>query len=103
MNYPERITINVTEQDIIRGVPDDVCKCPIARALKRKLHIKHDTPETVMAGVRARIDALTVHDNIYGPWDTFYITTDESIRFMENFDHGKSVKPQKFTFERGTV
>lgn len=95
MEYPEKITINVTEQDIIKGVQDDVLHCPIARAVNRKFHMK--------MGVRAAIEMITIHDNVYGPWETYYITTDESIRFMESFDHGKSVKPQKFTFERGTV
>lgn len=33
---PKKLTINVTEEDIKKGVPGDPCRCPISRALKRQ-------------------------------------------------------------------
>lgn len=35
MKKSSRITYEVTEQDIIRGVPGDNFRCPVARAMKR--------------------------------------------------------------------
>lgn len=81
------VDVNVTDDDIKKGIRGSSCYCPVALAIKRELKI------TQVVGVTTR----------------FVYTTDSSCKlpeyvgdFIRNFDIGYNVDPIKFrlTFSR---
>ena len=66
--------IQVTQKDIDRGVPRDALRCPIALALQRELGV-----DNIAVGRTFTHDA----------WDVF----------VQDFDAGRPVRPQKFDLE----
>ena len=47
--------INVTAYDIRLGRRNDICRCPVARAIARKLHRTLDSGEVTVTGAMAMI------------------------------------------------
>ena len=78
-----KLNINVTQNDINKGVKKSCTSCPIARAIKR----------------------LKVVDTVYVYPFTAYINEQhrglpvEAWQFIQDFDGGREVKPFKFTLE----
>lgn len=87
------IKIEVTQEDIDKGVMGDQYSCPIARALARRFPDAHT--------VVARPDYLKVMNGAYivgtpYPSFTYYDTTQAMKWFMRQFDRGQVVKPDIF-------
>lgn len=40
----EQFTIEVTQSDIDKGIPENACRCPIALAIERKMRTEFDWP-----------------------------------------------------------
>lgn len=83
------VSVEVTQEDINRGVPSDADRCPVALALKRRF--PKSAPD------------LHVENNlvIYAPeGDTkrFQVPPEEVQRFTMKFDEGKPVEPLTFAF-----
>lgn len=73
--------IEVTQDDINRGIRSSYCECPIALALQRKLSISD----------------IEVGDTSICVNKIKYRHTDETLDFISEFDEGEYVEP--FTFE----
>jgi len=83
------ININVTENDIRQGVPEDCNQCPIAIAALRVF------PETeIRVG-----DMIEVYP-LNGDDEEWYDLPDSALEFISDFDDGKDVHP--FSFEAVT-
>ena len=84
-----RIVVNVTAQDIARGVKHDPCWCPVARAIRR--HIQR----AVLVDVGP--EQLDFYDNdgyLVYPRATL---PSEAATWVDEFDTGFPVQP--FSFE----
>lgn len=79
------ITVEVTQEDIDKGVAGNPCLCPIARAVRRELDIP--TISTDVSVYSWTMDAL----------DVFYTLPASAERFVTRFDYGDSVEPFTFT------
>lgn len=80
------ITINVTKKDILKGVREHACKCPIALAIKRKTKklVSVDNISSIyINGVKYQGD--TANDII------------KIDSFIKRFDDGLSVNPMKIS------
>jgi len=76
--------INVTQNDIDNGIPQNPWSCPIANAIKREA-IKREQNANVSVGTgRIKIDGRR------------WRTTKVMIKFIKDFDNGKIVKPHCF-------
>lgn len=79
----KKVKVEVTKQDIARGIKRDGYSCPVARAMKRTLHRR----------------------KIWVGWHYYQIGEDGAFitlpptvtQFVKAFDSGKKVEP--FTFE----
>jgi hypothetical protein len=76
----KRFKIEVTENDIKRGVAWNVDKCPVARAMRRA---------TRNMACYASLSELKVGIKLVN-------TPTRCQRFMRNFDDGENVKPFSF-------
>jgi hypothetical protein len=74
--------IEVTQEDIDRGIPEDPTSCPVARAVRRAF------PDAKQIGVD--YGEVVVDDN---EW----IVNAGTAIFIEDFDRGDKVEP--FVFE----
>ena len=84
--------INVTEEDIKNGQPQNIQCCPIALALKRTF--KTDMVEVKKNDENNEV-ILQVDDNEY---DKDYVSNHNDIfYFVDSYDDGGQVEP--FTFE----
>ena len=83
----KKLTLEVTQQDILEGIRKDAACCPIARAVKRAF--------PTWQKVEVTDDGIRVLDEFNTRWFTgeIEIATD----FMEFFDLGYPVSP--FTLE----
>lgn len=88
--FPRRVRINVTKQDIKRGVPHEPDSCPIARAAKRSF------------GRKAYVEVMSSVAVLKrgGEEEVNYRYTEKAGQFIENFDNGNHVEPFSFTAER---
>ena len=87
-NELKKIRINVTAKDIKEGVPGDGRKCPIARAINRRLG------PSCYARVIACI-SIRAPDDIWCGRSTAY----RLRKFMEGFDFHRAGKPFTFVLE----
>lgn len=80
------ITVNVTSEDILRGIRNNCHFCPIALALKRKLKNQ---------------DAWVGPTEFFlgHSYDQYIDIPNICINFMSTFDEGKYVDPFSFTIE----
>lgn len=81
------MTIEVTQEDIDKGVPENCSKCPVARAIERTL----PNPSPSIA-----VDPEVIEWFDGDQWQ-FRYTKVKVQTFIERFDAGKPVKP--FSFE----
>jgi len=105
MNIPDKITVEVTEEDIALGKPQSSSYCPIARAARRAL--EPFLSEGELAELRAGYLYLKVPAHWSEPgWiapgsDTIgYDTPEDAYAFMNKLDSGDDVAPSTFTFSR---
>lgn len=82
----EKITIDVTAEDIANGIPETCDRCPIALAAKRL------GEKTYAQVFRSRIELY----NGFGQWVCFK-TPPVARAFIRRFDKHRPVQP--FTFE----
>ena len=94
------VTVEVTQDDIDNGKPQQAYACPIALAASRTTGFPQD-----QVGVS---DLLCVYGNRldrYGPEDerevlATYDLTGDAMTFIIDFDRGKEVEPFTFTATR---
>jgi hypothetical protein len=79
-----RKLIEVTKDDIKRGVPYGLCNCPVALATKRAF------PGYCVDAMRPQIEVFRSGHLLCFP------TPKRVCTFMERFDNKKSVKPFRF-------
>lgn len=88
----KQIEIEVTTQDIAKGVPCSSAYCPVGRALRRK-----------KLGLFIRVGALRESNGklVYVAWINCFRhdLPAQAQRFIKNFDAGKKPRPFKFTLE----
>lgn len=78
-----KLRVEVTAEDIRKGVKDDTCKCPVARALKR-----------IFPGSPVEVGVTYV--SIRG----VVAAAPRSVRrFVDRFDMGKRVRPAVFVID----
>lgn len=82
----EKITVSVTEQDIILGVRRNCSSCPVALAIKRKLG-------------HGCVDVLPFV--VWIGWCPSYATRlpIEATKALDDFDNGETIKPFSFELE----
>lgn len=87
-----RLHVSVTQDDIRRGVPNDPCRCPVARALNRAADtLGYD------AAVSAYLTTLTVD----GEKSFYYSKTPGPVgKFVQDFDAG-AASDDPFEFDIG--
>lgn len=93
VQFPKRLTVSVTADDIRLGKRNDVCKCPIARALKRvvKLPVSVGNPD-----VEIYPKGEGVED---GPIAAYRLSAKGS-KFINRFDDTGKATPQTVTLFR---
>jgi len=80
--------INVTQEDIDKGVTGDCALCPLAKAIHRYFpNIPYGLK--VNDGVRVHFDRISIDFKLYK-------VTKNCQRFIDNFDNGNLVHPFKF-------
>lgn len=96
------VTIEVTQEDIDKGLPCDPCECPIAIATHRALELDEED-SGLIAVEEDYIDLLGLQ----------YDLPDEALRFVRTFDrywsdeemtlkeYNEEVKPFSFTLTEG--
>jgi len=99
---PEFMDVEVTQDDIDNGVPEDPCNCPIALALNRAFPGTEFGVNTVseFTGPRAAIssaEAARATTEEAGAKGFTYFTPSESKPgfFVKAFDRGEKVEPIK--------
>lgn len=78
------IHVKVTQEHIDKGIPSDLCNCPIALAMKDNF-----TFVEINGNVRCAKNE-TIYRGLLGP-----IT----LKFIKDFDNGREVKPFEFDIE----
>lgn len=83
------VTVRVTKEDIKRGKPHDPDCCPVALAADRRGFF--------VVGVNRQYIEVEPND-LYSNDDAFkeLLLPKLAQRFIDDFDHGKPVKPMKF-------
>lgn len=85
-----KLIIQVTQEDIDKGIPGDECNCPIALALKRDPQID---PDTVC------VDEGTVEYFSQGGDKFRGFAYYDMRRFITRFDKRESVEPEDFIID----
>jgi hypothetical protein len=87
MNFPDTITIEVTEEDIKKGEPDNCVSCAIALAVRK-----------MFPTCRVDVDEqIRLRENKQNPeWDAHYELPLEAKEFIMRFDARCEVKPFSF-------
>ncbi len=89
--FNSKLEVEVSQEDIDKGCPHP-SYCPIARALYRKMETRF------LVGID---EIRPVQYNEFWGNDTYdkrATMSEKAIRFVERFDRGEKVRPQKFTF-----
>jgi len=89
----KKLTISVTKRDIAEGVRMDCKRCPVARAIARRL-VKS---ATVKVGGEISVGGLDVHF-----WDgksSYTALPGSAISFVRRFDRGLLWNVKPFTFK----
>ena len=94
-----KITVNVTQEDIDDGIPEEPCDCPIALALRRTLGPESEASVDV---AESGPDAGHAYVGLFDQPDVRL--PDACRQFIENFDtYGRDTPeawtPQPFSFE----
>lgn len=85
------IQIDVTDEDIREGDPQEAMSCPIALALQRKYG---DKAGPWVGDTDGEVD---IYDE-KGNWEDHveFLHSQDSARFVKNFDRGRPVRPRRF-------
>ncbi len=86
--YPDQFEVEVTEEDIALGAPEDPGECPIARATRRWFTLRGTPISPLIAGYCAAIDSAQ------------YDYRHDGIQFVCDFDLGEPVAPCRVRFTR---
>jgi hypothetical protein len=87
-----RVKIEVTETDIQRGIPENECRCPIARAFRRVF----SNPQKMMLEVTpALIRYISKQEFGKGDWYRSKLP-EKAVVFIKLFDLHMKVKPFSF-------
>ncbi len=89
------VQIDVTQEDIEKGVRFAGGNCPIAKALQRKFNLR---PEQFSVGGYV---ILTVKDGELlwnSKWADWLKSSEAAKRFIKRFDQGEPVLPSRFRF-----
>jgi hypothetical protein len=106
------IVVEVTKDDIRKGVRKDGCNCPIALALRRAIvsDLENDGWEVDEDSVAVDVDYDDIRFwQLYESSDEFGLSPvdDEKViemkNFMKNFDLGNEVKPFNVELEYHTL
>jgi len=104
MDFPERLTVKVTDEDIRKGTRWSPHSCPIALAANRTLFESGLREVFIEAGrltVRVYAEPTVEDEPIHSGLLASYRTTGEASDFMHVFDDSlDAVQPSEFTFER---
>lgn len=87
----DEIIVDVTQEDIDRGKPNDAEHCPIARALRRET--KGDWVVGVGGLATDYSGDVTLWVDYRAAW---------AAGFVRRFDAGKPVQPRRFVFKKVT-
>ena len=85
--------IEVTEDDILNGVPRNNCNCPIARALKRHAGLDVDKKDY---SIWELFVGSPIYSKTFKLKEKSYKVPRSAARFIRNFDRYKPVKPFRF-------
>lgn len=88
MEYPQKVTINVTQEDIDKATPRSCSACPIALAFMR-VFPEHEAFIYTMPP-QAIISPNIPHES------TSYNIPEEAREFIKKYDHNIPVKPFEF-------
>jgi hypothetical protein len=89
MELPGDITVTVTQDDIDKGIPEDGCNCPIARAVMRA-----GLANPVVNEDSIVIDGVETDAGLAPLWEL----PDEAVAFIAAFDDGNTGTLEPFTF-----
>lgn len=95
MTAPDELVIEVTAEDIAKGVASDACRCPIALAVARQLRI-----EAAEESLSVMDSQIKVHCGDDYRWRDRYQLPSEAEEFIEDFDSRAAVQPLAFTARR---
>ena len=88
MQLPKTLVLEVTQEDIDKGIAEDCEKCPIALALIRALKAKN----VKFGPVSVDGEHIEVYESPLGNYESYRVN--EKIgKFVEDFDTGKPVLP----------
>jgi hypothetical protein len=88
-DYPETITVTVTQEHIDAGEPGDARNCPVALAFKGAL---------AALGIDAEHAWVYGYAGIHDSEEEAYTT--DAYEWQEDYDAGEPVQPATFTFTR---
>ena len=94
--YPDRITINLTQQHIDDGDRGQPLSCPIALDLAEE----HQYPRVKGAIYKWAVNPGTCYSQ--EPWSPVYVVSRAARTWMRRFDAGRPVAPARFIFSKQT-
>lgn len=94
MKIPDTIRLTVTAADIKEGQCREPDRCPIARALFRRVLVYSASVGTKNASVKF-IDGRSQYTS-----SADYLLSPKAMDFVRRFDAGQSVEPAVFVLER---
>lgn len=82
--FPTTVTIEVTKEDIEKGIKHDARSCPINLAMRRRVYAKMDVHKGYV-----NMESLT---------GRYYqaVLPETAVEFIQKFDSGVEVKPFRF-------
>lgn len=87
----DNLKIQITQQDIVNGIPEKEDKCPIALALLRQGYKHVEVYDDYISCQNTNLDIEYFH------------TPFEAAEFISKFDEGKEVNPFEFEAEKFTA
>ena len=89
-----RVTVEVTAEDIAKGLRRNACGCPVALAAQRACPVFEGKLRVIRIGMTFGIGTRGIND---------VILPDDAADFVRSFDDGRPVKPFTFTVELDTL
>jgi len=93
MSICRDIIVDVTQEDIYNGEKESAEKCPIALALNRQI------PNAMVMVCECNDSFIDIY---LGDWHKTWKSSKAVLKFVDNFDEGKLVKPHRFYLRGGT-
>lgn len=89
-----KVNVEVTQEDIDKGIREDSCECPIARALKRFGYRSVDVEDDCAGFYVKNADKSGMCTSYL-----FYLPK-KAIKFVSKFDNGEQVAPINFVLRK---